>query len=263
MERKLIDLLLTPIAWFVRLLSFLPDALRVAGFLAATVLIVGFLLRGGLRGLWNGVCRWFAVLVAVLVAAALRVELTVTRARRRQGNPPFAWTVTAAEPIERFIDALRRLWEGHRPRERGHWKPRLPWILAGAIAVISMAVWVGMGQADERDGVAHQLSRGFQHWRDFEGWAGVPPERRAEPGPTLLDDGTPPVPRIVRVRRERDSVQVRLRCGNSKPCRGSLHVRGRRGTGGAKRPVLMASSSRTTVRIPMSRPGRVSIEPDR
>lgn len=212
-------------------------------------LVVWFVLRGGLKGLWNASCRWGALLVAGVLAAGLQAEYMVTTNRRRRGLEPFGWAVAVVGPVDRVQSIAGAVWETHPPRASGYWRHRAPYLVAALLVILGAATWDAMKQMDASSEADYQLSRAFQHWRDLEDWAGVTPERRAEPGPALRADGRVVMPRVVAVRRGPKHVRVRLRCTSKVTCRALVRVHGASDRLVASQLVRVPSGERTSVLI--------------
>ena len=224
------------------------------------LLLVWFVLRGGLASLWYGAWRWSAIAVAGVIAAGLSVEYLITTARRRRGLTPFSWAVAATGPVERVQATAGHAWEAHPARPRGYWRRRrLPWLWAALLVVAGAGTWNLMRHLDATSETTYQLSRAFQHWRDLENWAGVPPDRRAAPGPALRADGHAPVPRLVSMRRRAKSVRVNLRCGSVLVCRGIVRVHARNDRLVASHLVRLAPGGHVKVTIAAVHVGRVVV----
>jgi hypothetical protein len=199
--------------------------------------------------------------VAGVLAAGLEMEYRVTMSRRRRGLDPFGWAVAATGPVDRVQAVAGTAWESHPPRARGYWRHRGPYLVAALLVVLGAASWDAMKQMDSSSEADYQLSRAFQHWRDLEDWAGVAPERRAEPGPALRSDGHAVMPRIVDVRRGSTHVRVRLRCTSKVTCRALVRVHGTSDRLVASRLVRVPPGGRANVLVAADHARRVVLAP--
>ena len=222
----------------VQAISWLPEALRPGVFVAVVILLLWFIvIRRGLPEAWRATCRGTARALDLSLGAVLRIEYTITTARRRRGEAPPRWAFAFAGVSGTLEDCAARLYQRNVRRtqdgaadssakgekatsEKAKVKtvpPRrkspTPWRLCAAIVVISTAAWITMTQLSETSIVRYRISQAFDPWRDVEEWAGASSDR-----------DTPPT--LVRFRRHPALVNTRLVCESTNGCHGWVLLKG-------------------------------------
>ena len=239
-------MLTAPLKWLVQLVAWLPDLLRPGVFVTLILLIAWFVfIQRGLPNLWHASCRAAARVIDFAVGLMLLPDYFLTRSRARVGKGPGNAVLTTGEFAERILDAAAGLYERHQ-RIPIRWK-RIPW-LPGLVVVIVFALpWIVMKKAPATSTVRWDLSSAFNHWRDFERWADVPPSRRAQPGITW-----PPRPVARHIRRRGHMIGITIICRRTERCIGKLFL----WTAGGKlirsRLVAAPPRSSTTVHMKLS-----------
>jgi hypothetical protein len=229
--------------FLVQAISWLPEALRPGVFVAVVILLLWFIfIRRGLLEAWRATCRGTARAIDLSLGAVLRIEYTITTARRRRDEAPPRWAFAFAGVSGTLEDYAARLYQRNVRRaqdgavdgsakgekatdeqatdEKAKAKtvpPRrkspIPWRLCAAIVVISTAAWITMTQLSEASIVRYRISQTFDPWRDIEEWAGASSDRH-----------TPPT--LVRFRRHSALVNTRLACGSTNGCHGWVLLKG-------------------------------------
>jgi len=169
-------------------------------------------------------------------------DYLLTTSRGRTGKGPGNAVLVMGEFADRTLDAAGGLYERHRG-DPITWKP-IPWIPC-LVAIVVLAIpWVVMKKAPATSTVRKDLAATFDHWRDFERWADVPPSRRAAPGITW-----PPRPDLQRLRRHRRMIGIAIRCPKTERCVGRLVL----STAGGEliRSRLVAAPPRSTATVHM------------
>lgn len=216
-------MLAAPLMWVVRAISVLPAAIRPGVFLSLVGLVLWLLVvRWGIAGTWNAACRGFAYLVNLVLGLVLLPEYAVTRSRRRRGQAPWPVAVAAGHVTDQVRASAVALYDRHPPPAGRSRRP--PWSLLLCLALVPTLLWLVMHTLSVTTEAKYSLSDLFQHWRDVEAWADVPPDRRAARGAP-----TEPRPAIASAARHGDEVRVRLRCLRTRPCVATLVARGRSG----------------------------------
>jgi hypothetical protein len=230
--------------FLVQAISWLPEALRPGVFVAVVILVLWFIfIRRGLFAAWRATCRGTARAIDLGLGAVLRIEYTITTARRRRGEAPPRWAFAFAGVSRTLEDCAARLYQrnvrrsqdsvagsakggkamGEKatdekakakivPPER---KSPIPWRLCAAILVISTAAWITMTQLSETSIVRYRISQAFDPWRDVEEWAGASSDR-----------DTPPT--LVGFRRHPALVNTRLACASTSGCHGWVLLKGKK-----------------------------------
>jgi hypothetical protein len=196
------------------------------------VLLLWFVfVRRGLPEAWRVARRGAARVIDLGVGAVLRVEYTITSARRRGGKVPSRWAFALAGVWETLEDCAARMYQGgrqgaeHDPEKQGSpasnaaasrpRKPSIPWRLCIAIVVFFTAVWITMNHLSPTSVARYRISQAFDPWRDVEEWAGVSSDRDTQPI-------------LVRVRRRRPLlVNAKLDCESAEGCHGWVLLKGR------------------------------------
>ncbi len=228
--------------FFVQAVSWLPEALRPGAFVALVILLLWLIfIRRGFSEAWRATCRGTARAIDVGLGVVLRIEYTITTARRRRGAAPPRWAFALTGIAGTVEDGAARLYQrnlgraqdgasgGSAEDEKGksakapdkktgakaappQRRPSVPWRLCAAIVVISTAAWITMTQLSEASTVRYRISQAFDPWRDVEEWAGVSSDRDIQPV-------------LVRFRRHPGLVNVRLACPSS-TCHGWVLLKG-------------------------------------
>jgi hypothetical protein len=212
----------------VQAIAWLPEALRSGVFLTLIALVLWFVfVRRGLPALWHAGCRTAARSIDFGVGAVLRLEYTVTQARRRRGETPPRWAFALAGVSEALQDSAATLYERYAqpgsntpededgegdqkpstPAPRARVKRRVPWLLLAVILFGCTALWIVMDQLSPTSIARYRLSQASDPWRDVEEWAGV-------------DSGRGAMPKLVRARRHHTLINVRVSCTGLGKCRG-------------------------------------------
>jgi hypothetical protein len=223
--------------WPVQAIAWLPEALRPGVFIAVVVLIVWFVfVRRGVSDLWRAGCRGLAHLIDVSVGIVLRLEYTMTTARRRRGKAPPQWAFALTGMTDVIQDGAARLYESHRGavatqtadeeaedegKEPGQRvppprKPKTPWRLCIGIVVFFTAAWITMGQLSDTTIAKYRLAQAFDPWRDVEEWADV-------------NSGRGTQPELTRARRHHTLMNVRITCSGEERCRGWVLMKAQSG----------------------------------
>jgi hypothetical protein len=224
--------------FLVQAISWLPEALRPGVFVAVVILLLwSIFIRRGLLEAWRATCRGTARAIDLSLGAVLRIEYTITTARRRRDEAPPRWAFAFAGISGTLEECAARLYQRNVRRaqdgaadgsakgekatgEKAKAKPvppqhksPIPWRLCAAIVVISTSAWITMTQLSETSIVRYRISQAFDPWRDVEEWAGASSDR-----------DTPPT--LVRFRRHPALVNTRLACESTNGCHGWVLLKG-------------------------------------
>jgi hypothetical protein len=222
----------------VQAVAGLPELVRPGVFLALVFIVVWFILvQRAMVPIWRFTVRGLARLIDGIVGVVLRLEFTITTARRRHGRPAARWALVLGEATDAILDRAASLHERHE-HTAITWR-RPPWKPCVVIVLLCTGAWLTMEHLSANSIAKYRLAQAFGPWRDLEAWADA-------------GSGRGTSPRVLGTHRRRGMMSVRVRCRGQDRCRGWIVLRARSGAVVSSRYLEMPRGT-TVVRLRLSR----------